>query len=367
MKILIINNAAFHESEDGKPIVHKKNGDLGEELQSLGYQVGFLQQSIKNVGSVSTYAPEDHNMEVLKTYVTWCKPFTYLKVAIFGLLAIKKYDFIYLFYPCSSRFLLLFAILLRKDYGIYIRGSLGLYSRFSYFLYRHAKFVLSDTAYFTKRIKEYDPSINIETSRPQLDVYEKDLFMREVKKKDSYKLLFVARLDLQKGPIELIDAISIMSKDNTLPDFHLDICGGGPAYDAIKKRIEELDMSSHITLVGFLPDFNAIIEAYRQADIYVIPTYHDLFPRSLWEAMLSGDVCVTTMVGGIPGDMTDGVNCLEIEPRSTQSIVEVLSRLLKEFGTIAPKLVAGGYDTVLGKLRSSTPSHGRHMDILIKN
>ena len=29
MKILIINNAAFHEGEDGKPRVHNKNGDLG--------------------------------------------------------------------------------------------------------------------------------------------------------------------------------------------------------------------------------------------------------------------------------------------------------------------------------------------------
>jgi glycosyltransferase involved in cell wall biosynthesis len=366
MKILIINNAAFHEGEDGKPRIHNKNGDLGEELQSLGYQVGFFQQSLKNVGSVSTYAPEDHNMEVLKTYVTRSKLLTYIKTAFLGFKAIRKYDFIYLFYPCSLRFLMLFAILLRKEYGIYIRGSLGLYSRFSYFLYRHAKFVLCDTVYFTKRIKEHDPNIVIETSQPQMDVYEKDLYKREIKKKDFYKLLFVARLDLQKGPIELIDAINIMLKDSTLPGFHLNICGGGPAYNNIKERIEELNLTSHISLIGFLPDFQSVLNEYRQADIYVIPTHHDLFPRSLWEAMLSGDVCVTTMVGGIPGDMSDGENCLEIKPKSSQSIAEVLSRLLKEFETIAPKLVDGGYDTVLRKLRSTTPSHGKHMDKLLK-
>lgn len=366
MKILIINNAAFHEGEDGKPRVHNKNGDLGEELQSLGYQVGFFQQSLKNVGSVSTYAPEEHNMEVIKTYVTGSKLLTYIKTAFVGFKAIKKYDFIYLFYPCSLRFLMLFAILLRKDYGIYIRGSLGLFTRFSYFLYRHAKFVLCDTDYFTKRIKEHDQRIVIETSSLQMDVDENDLFKREIKKKDFYKILFVARLDVQKGPLELVDAIKIISKDPTLPSFHLDICGGGPAYDLIKTQIEESNLSSYITLVGFLPDFQAILDAYRQADIYVIPTYHDLFPRSLWEAMLSGDVCVTTMVGGIPGNMTNRENCLEIQPKSAQSIAEVLTELLKNFDEIAPKLVANGYDTVLNRLRTSTPSHGKHMDKLIR-
>lgn len=367
MKILIINNAAFHESADGKPRIHIKNGDLGEELQSLGYEVGFFQQCVKNVGSVSTYAPEEHNMEVCKTYVTKCKLYTYIKSAIIGFQIIRKYDFIYLFYPCSLRFLLLFALLLRKEYGIYIRGSLGLYSKFSYFLYRHAKFVLCDTNYFTKKIKNHDPQIMIETSKPQLEVSEEDWFPREIKKKELYKLLFVARLDVQKGPLELIDAINIMAKDNTLPNFHLDICGGGPAYDIIKERIEQYNISSYISLLGFLPNFESVLNAYRKADIYVIPTYHDLFPRSLWEAMLSGDVCVTTMVGGIPGDMTDGVNCLEIEPKSSESIVKVLSKLLKEFDKIAPPLVEEGYRTVLNKLRSTVPSHGRHMDLMIKS
>lgn len=367
MKILIINNAAFHESGDGKPRLHNKNGDLGEELQNLGYQVGFLQQAIKNADSVSTYAPEEHNMEVYKTYVTRNKLITYIKTTILGFHAILRYDFIYLFYPCSLRFLLLFAILLGKKYGIYIRGSLGLETKFSFFLYRHAKFVLCETAYFTKRIKDRDSSIVIETSRPQMDVEEKDIYKREIKKKDLYKLLFVARLDKQKGPIELVDAISIMAKNESLPNFHLNICGGGPACNQIKERIEELKLSSYITLVGFLPDFKAVLNAYREADIYVLPTYHDMFPRSLYEAMISGDVCVTTMVGGIPGIMKNGYNCMEIRSRSVDSIVDVLSLLLVNFETVAPTLVESGYNTVLNILRSKTPSHGKQMDVMIKS
>lgn len=367
MKILIVNNAAFHESDDGKARIHIKNGDLGEELENLGYQVGFFQQSIKNSASVSTYDPEEHNMEVYKTRMTRSKIWNYIKAAIVGFRAVARYDFVYMFYPCSMRYLLLFAMLLGKKYGIYIRGSLGIETSFSYYLYRHSKFVLCETDYFTNRIKAHDSSIVIETSRPQMDIGENELYKRVIKKKNCYKLLFMARLDRQKGPIELVDAISVMSKNKSLPNFHLDICGGGPAYNQIKERIEELHLSSLVTLVGFLPDYQAVLDAYREADVYVLPTYHDMFPRSLYEAMISGDVCVTTMVGGIPGIMNSGHNCMEINPKSVDSIVAVLSKLLVEFEFIAPALVEAGYDTVLKVLRSKTPSHGRQMDILIKS
>ena len=367
MKILIINNAGFHEYEDGKPRIHKKNGDLAEELQSLGYDVSFMQQSKRSSSSVSTYAPEDHNMKVYKTYITRSKIWTYIKATIVGIKAIRKSDFVYLFYPNTLKYLLIFAVLLRKKYAIYIRGSLGLETWFSFFLYRNAKFVLCETAYFTKRIKEHDPSIRIETSKPQMDVSESDLFQRNIKAQDTYKLLFLARLDVQKGPIELIEAINIMAKDDSLPKFHLNICGGGPAYEQIKEKIEELHLSHHITLVGFLPAFSDIINAYREADIYILPTYHDMFPRSLYEAMISGDVCITTMVGGIPGVMKNGYNCLEIQPRSVDSIVEVLSNLLKDYDKIAPSLVESGYNTVLNILKAPIPSHGKQMDGLIKS
>lgn len=365
MKLLILNNAAFHESKDGKARIHKKNGDLGEELQGLGYRIGFMQQSKKNSESVSTYAPEEHNMEVYKTHITRSKIWNYIKATVLGVYAIFRYDFIYLFYPNSLRFLLLFVMMLGKKYAIYIRGSLGIEDKFSYFLYRHAKFVLCETAYFTERIKNQDPSIVIETSRPQMDINEDDLFKREFKNKDIYKLLFIARLDTQKGPIELIDAIGEMAKDHKLPPFHLDICGGGPAYEEIRERIDNLNLSHYITLVGFLPDNNAVLNAYRKADIYILPTYHEGFPRSLYEAMISGDVCVTTMVGGIPGVMKSGYNCLEIMPKDVVSIVEVLSKLLTNYETLAPSLINSGYETVLGILHSNTPTHGKQMDNLI--
>ncbi len=365
MKILIINNAAFHEFGDGIPRIHKKNGDLGEELQSLGYKVGFMQQSERNSRAVSTYAPSEHDMEVFKTYISNFKIWTYLKATIVGIRAILKYDFVYMFYPNSLKYLLLFALIFGKKYGIYIRGSLGIETKFSFFLYRHAKFILCETDYFTKRIKKHDPSINIETSKPQMDINDSDLYKREIKKKNFYKLLFVARLDKQKGPLELIDAIKILINNKSLPNFHLDICGGGPAYDTIKERIEDLNLSDFITLVGFLPDFKSILNAYRDADIYILPTYHDMFPRSLYEAMISGNVCVTTMVGGIPGVMKNGYNCMEIKPQNVESIVETLTTLLENYNTLAPSLVESGYDTVLGILHSKIPTHGKQMDLMI--
>ena len=73
-----------------------------------------------------------------------------------------------------------------------------------------------------------------------------------------------------------------------------------------KHVFEQLDdeLSQNLTDIIFFhgrdkygaPLFNF----YRKSDIFIHPTYHEGFPRVLWEAAVNCSPIVTTSVGGIP-------------------------------------------------------------------
>ena len=74
-----------------------------------------------------------------------------------------------------------------------------------------------------------------------------------------------------------------------------------------------------------------LMRFYRKAHIFIFPSYHEGFPRVLYEAMINSLPIVTTMVGGISGRMVDGENCIGIPAKSAGAIVEAVERVTRRF------------------------------------
>ena len=55
-------------------------------------------------------------------------------------------------------------------------------------------------------------------------------------------------------------------------------------YDALMRRIEELDVSEDFVQLGYVP-YNALSSVYAEADAYVFPSFTESFGHSLVEAM----------------------------------------------------------------------------------
>jgi glycosyltransferase involved in cell wall biosynthesis len=75
------------------------------------------------------------------------------------------------------------------------------------------------------------------------------------------------------------------------------------------------------------PDLN---EMYRMADIYVIPSYHEGFPRTIWEAMANSLPVVATKVGSIPYFLEDKKHAILINPKKTSDIVKAVNQLISD-------------------------------------
>jgi len=111
---------------------------------------------------------------------------------------------------------------------------------------------------------------------------------------------------------DLIDACDELSRRRI--DFVCDIIGdGSAARGRFQAKIEQLDLSSRVNLLGSLSQDAVFGKNFRPADIFRVglqlPTQQgatDVFPTVILEAMASARPVVSTRLAGIPELVVDG-------------------------------------------------------------
>ena len=130
--------------------------------------------------------------------------------------------------------------------------------------------------------------------------------------------------------MELIEAVSILEKQVSIPII-CKIVGDGEALETAKMKVSSLSLNDKVFFCGSVYDPFKKATYYKESDVYILPTYHEGFPRTLYESMIFGTPVITTFVGGIPALMKDGTNCYRIEPKSVNSIVSVCLNVINDY------------------------------------
>ncbi len=173
----------------------------------------------------------------------------------------------------------------------------------------------------------------------------KDFFEREdTCQHEVLQLLYTGRIDPLKGLYELIEALPRLISMKL--DVVLNIVGwepdaNKPVEKSLLQKAEKLGVSKQVVFHGRKkvgPELNAF---YRMADIYLIPSYHEGFPRTIWEAMANSLPVIASRVGAIPEYLNDRENAILIEPRKVEEIIEGILLLLKN-GALRRKIIAKG-------------------------
>jgi glycosyltransferase involved in cell wall biosynthesis len=167
-----------------------------------------------------------------------------------------------------------------------------------------------------------------------------------------WELLFVGRLEVDKGIRELMQAAEDL-RLRGMP-FRLWLVGGGPLFHELSARLKDKPLGENVRLVGSVSGKDDLMRFYRSAHMFIFPSYHEGFPRVLYEAMINSLPILTTMVGGISGHMVDGKNCIGIPARSTHSIVEGIERLSGDL-QLLNAIGQAGQETVLDVLENNQP------------
>ncbi len=159
--------------------------------------------------------------------------------------------------------------------------------------------------------------------------------------RDSRVLLFVGRLDPQKGPYRLLEAASELIADHA--DLHLLMVGDGLLSAELREWTRDRSADSQIHFIGRQTDVAGLM---RAADLFVLPSQWEGLPNVVLEALAAGTPVVATAVEGISDLLADGksgiVVPLDGKPRLADAIRRALQELqaLKAAALEARKIVA---------------------------
>ena len=145
------------------------------------------------------------------------------------------------------------------------------------------------------------------------------------------RIISVGRLVEFKGFEHLIHACAELARRGF--DFNCDIIGDGPLRDVLRLKLNSLNLSSRINLLGSLSQ-RAVLEKLQTADIFALASVtdaegaSDVFPTVIVEAMASARPVVSTRLAGIPELVIDGETGLLVSPADTAALTEALQKLL---------------------------------------
>jgi glycosyltransferase involved in cell wall biosynthesis len=106
---------------------------------------------------------------------------------------------------------------------------------------------------------------------------------------------------------------------------------------------KELNISDFINFHGWLSAGKNLNRLYRKSDIYIIPSYHEGFPRSIWEALANSLPVISTDVGGIPYYLKDKHSAILIKPKDENEIVSAVINLIND-SDLRKKIISNGIE-----------------------
>ncbi|MDQ0782865.1 glycosyltransferase family 4 protein [Chryseobacterium sp. W4I1] len=335
-KILIIPNAEITKVKNDFA-VEKNTGEFAAELQRLGSKVTIYGQIIDEPNNIHVYKLNENSLNVRGLYRKSNKVLNYILLYLRVIPEILKSDFVYIFYPTAFKYTAFICSILQKKYGLYVRGMDDMQGKIPSLIYKQAAVGFCVADFFTDNINKIVGKKIAYTMRPMITLTENDIVEnRTYENKDSYEILYLGRMTNDKGIIELLHGTSELKKMNY--KFRLSLIGDGEYFEKLIELANQLDINDVVSFKGAIFDSSEIRQYFLNSDIYILPSYHEGFPRTLYEAMIYGTPIITTFVGGIPSLMKDGVNCMKIEPKSIKDIVSSLTLTFEnynKFGLLA--------------------------------
>lgn len=161
------------------------------------------------------------------------------------------------------------------------------------------------------------------------------------------RLLFLGRLEHRKGIDTLLAALPMLAD---LPGIVVDIAGAPQGDDpepAFRARHRDAPWASRVRFAGPVTDAgkNALLAG---CDIVVAPARYESFGLVAVEAMMFGKPVVSTLAGGIPEVVEDGVTGLLVPPAEPEALAAALRRLIGD-APLRRRLGAAGRQRYLAR------------------
>ncbi len=166
---------------------------------------------------------------------------------------------------------------------------------------------------------------------------------------NSVEVLYVGAFRPQKGIEDLLEGFAQAVRQQ--PDLHLTMIGAGPAdYEgSLRARVQKLGLEGRARFASYISDPAELQACYRQADLLVIPTLSEGFPRVACEAMSQGLPVIATRIEGITSAIGDRPVTHWVEPGSPEGIAQAILSLANDPSS-RRRLIREGYKFARGRM-----------------
>jgi colanic acid/amylovoran biosynthesis glycosyltransferase len=148
-----------------------------------------------------------------------------------------------------------------------------------------------------------------------------------------FQILCIARFCEVKGHADLIQACEILKQRGVRFECHL--IGEGPLLSSVAQQISSAGLTEKVLFHGALPH-EEVVKQFAAADVAVLATAPtstgecEGIPNVLKEAMACGLPVVSSLSGGIPELVDDGITGILVPPRDPPALADALQRLCED-------------------------------------
>lgn len=159
-----------------------------------------------------------------------------------------------------------------------------------------------------------------------------------------YDIVFAARLEKNKGILELIQAIKLAKIK--FPAIKLLIIGSGSLKNKLSRFVNENRLNGNVIFSGWLETAQDVARDYNSAKIFINPSLNEGGPRVILEAMACGLPVITTRVGLALDIIKDGENGLFTGWKPAEMAERIMcllsdGELQKKFSQAGPGVASG--------------------------
>ncbi len=240
---------------------------------------------------------------------------------------IPNFDVFWLTWPHPISFLVLLMIGKKKPVVLFVRQNLEALihvrynginrfvgKKFTQFLYVYARKFHKNALVVSVGDEMYHYFKPVFENNYQVSdsiVSEKQQLPPRTKITNDPKLLFVGRLEPEKGLFDLLKAVKILNQ--SIP-VSLTIVGEGGLEKELKEFVVSNNLSNQVKFEGYKAFGEELFELYKSHDIMVISSYSEGLPKIINEARAFAMPIVTTKVGGIARELKEDETCLFVPP-----------------------------------------------------
>ncbi len=162
--------------------------------------------------------------------------------------------------------------------------------------------------------------------------------------------LYVGQIVPRKGLKVLLEACALL-KQKGYQNYTLRIVGDGEQRSELQIFAEEVGISDQVEWLGKI-EYRCLGAYFKSADVFVFPTYEDIWGMVLPEAMLFGKPVISSKGAGAVEIMVEGENGFLYQPDEASELAECMSNFVKD-----PSLIRKMGQSSLVLMKENTPEH----------